>query len=187
MRLLLLSCLSGVFSYISVALPHMLSDWHDISDDRFFYLPGVLFAVFVLLPLARESNRPLLRWIGLMAVSVTAWFIAVSVGFQVLPLANQATVLACGVSGSVGAAILSVGSRYLVPVDVTVKALLRTVIAGFLGGCIIGLAITQPRASLYSECLYFAGFIIWQSSIAMSIFYRREPIQKGAIIHGPRK
>lgn len=179
MRLLRLSCLSGVLSYISVSLPHMLSDWHDISDDGFFYLPGVFFALFVLLPLARESDRRILRWVGLMVISVAAWFTAVSIGFQIMPLANQMAVLACGVSGSVGAGILTVGSRYLVPVHVTVKSAVITFIAGFFGGCLIGLAITQPRASFYSECLYFAGFTFWQSSIAMSIFYRREPIQKG--------
>lgn len=179
MRLIRLSCLSGVLSYLSVALPHMLSGWHDISDDGFFYLPGVFFALFVLLPLSRESDRRTLRWVGLMVISIVAWFAAVSIGFQIMPLANQMAVLACGVSGSVGAGILTVGSRYLVPVHVTFKSSLRTVTAGFLGGCIIGLAITQPRASLLSECLYFVGFTFWQSSIALSIFYRPKSIQKG--------
>ena len=182
MRLIILSLISGTLSYLSVSLPHRFSTIYDVSDDMLFFLPGTLFGLFILLPLVQKGRCRLFRWAILMIFSVGAWFIAVSVGFQVLPLVQQAPVIACGLSGSLGALLVAAISRHLIPFKFSKLSILSALIFGFLGGCIIGLAVKQPRASLNGELFYFVGFLFWQSSVAGSLF-RKQP---GPPIHRRR-
>ena len=100
MRLLILSCISGVLSYLSVSLPHFLASWFDISDDALFLLPGVIFGILVLLPLVKKTNYRALRWFGLLIFSIGAWFVAVSIGIQVLPLSLETSNETKSASGS---------------------------------------------------------------------------------------
>jgi hypothetical protein len=51
-------------------------------------------------------------------------------------------------------------------------------IVGFLGGSIIGLAFSLPRASLASEFLYFIGFLSWHCGVAVSLFGRPRAINE---------
>lgn len=171
-RLLILSAISGVLSYLSVSMPHFLASRFDVSDDFLFFLPGVLFAVFILMPLASNSRHVVLRWVGLLLFSVGAWYFAASIGIQVLPLVNQTPLLSCGISGSIGVLILALASRYLVPVRFGASSVAAACLAGFLGGCIIGMAVMQPRASLTGDSLYFIGFLFWHSSVALTLFGR---------------
>lgn len=172
MRLLILSFISGALSYLSVSLPHFLASRFDISDDMLFFLPGVLFGIFILVPLVKKTNYRALRWFGLLIFSVGAWYVAVSIGIQILPLVKQTPILSCGISGSIGVLLLATTSRYLVPVKFNVSSILTALLVGFLGGCIIGMAVKQPRASLASESLYFIGFLFWHCSVAASLFGR---------------
>jgi hypothetical protein len=48
-------------------------------------------------------------------------------------------------------------------------------LVGFLGGCVFGLAVRLPRASLAGEALYLAGFLFWQSSVALSLYRKPKP------------
>jgi hypothetical protein len=171
MALIFSACLSGVLAYLSVSLPHLLSDRFDLSDDALFLLPGVIFGAVVLVPRVKGSGGRIFRWLGIMLISILSWLTAVSVGFQVLPLANQASVLACAVSGGIGALILAMGSRHLIPTAAGLKSFLAAVIAGVCGGGIIGSALAQPRASVLAESLYLAGFIFWHCGVAVSIFH----------------
>ena len=186
MRLLILSCISGVMSYLSVSLPHFLSLWFDISDDAFFLLPGVIFSTFVLAPLVKKSYYRALRWLGLLIFSIGAWFVAVSIGMQVLPLVKQTPILSCGISGSLGVLLLAAASRYLVPFNFHISSILIALFVGFLGGSIIGMALSQPRASLSSESLYFIGFLFWHGGVAVSLFGKPRTInqedQKGRAV-----
>ena len=170
MRLLILSCISGVLSYLSVSLPHFLAPWFDISDDALFILPGVIFGVLVLVPLVKKSNYVALRWFGLLVFSIGAWFVAVSIGIQFLPLVKQTSILSCGISGSIGVLLLAAASRYIIPFNFYISSILISLIVGFLGGSIIGLAFSQPRASLAGEFFYFIGFLFWHCGVAVSLF-----------------
>ena len=170
MRVFALATISGFLSYLSVSLPRFIGRLQPISDDGLFILPGVLFGLFILLPQVQNTRYRVIRWIGLMAISVVAWYIAVTVGFQMLPLSRQSSVISCGISGSAGAFMLAMASRYMVPVEINFLSVLKAVLAGFLGGCVFGMAIIQPRASVASEGLYLIGFLFWQISVAMSIF-----------------
>ena len=174
MRLVILSFISGLLSYLSVSLPHFLGSRFDISDDMLFFLPGVLFALFILAPLVKKTNYRVLRWFGLLIFSLVAWYVAVTIGFQVLPLVKQTPVLSCGIGGSIGVLLLAAARRYLVPLKFKASTILTAVIVGFFGGCIIGMAIKQPRASLASEFFYLIGFLFWHSSVAMALFGRLE-------------
>jgi hypothetical protein len=178
-RLLVLSLLSGVLSYLSVSLPRMLEHRYPISDDAFWFFPGVFFGVFLLLPLASRSTQRELRWVGLMIISVVAWLIAVSVGFQVLPLTTDLPILSCGLSGSIGALILAVGSRTLIPIRSTRPSVFSALFSGFVGGCFIGWALSLPRGSVAGECLYLIGFLTFQSGVALALF-RRHNVSEGA-------
>ena len=178
MRLLILSCISGVLSYLSVSLPHFLAPWFDISDDALFLLPGVIFGIFVLVPLVKKSNFRVLRWFGLLIFSIGAWFVAVSIGIQVLPLVEQAPILSCGISGSMGVLLLAAASRYLVPFNFYMSSILIALFVGFLGGSVIGLAFSQPRASVGGESLYFMGFLFWHCGVAVSLFGRPRDISE---------
>ena len=110
-----------------------------------------------------------------MAFSVCAWYVAVSVGIQVLPTVQSAPILSCGISGSIGVLLLALASRILIPWRFDLASLLMALVVGFLGGCIFGLAVRVPRASLAGEALYLAGFLFWQPSVAISLFGRPKP------------
>ena len=170
MRLVILSCISGLLSYLSVSLPHLLSTWFNLSDDAFFILPGLFFGVFVLAPRVKNANHRALRCVGLLIFSVVAWYVAVTVGFQVLPLVHQLAMLSCGISGSIGVLLLIAASRYLVPLSISISSFLITLLVGFIGGGIIGLALVQPRTSLVGESLYFIGFLFWHCGVASALF-----------------
>lgn len=177
-RLFIMSCISGILSYFSVSLPHLLSPRFDMSDDAFFFLPGVIFGTFVLVPLVKNTNYIILRRFGLLLFSVIAWYVAVSIGIQVIPMVKQTPILACGISGSIGVLMLAAASRYLVPLKFNISSIMIALLAGFLGGCIIGMAVKQPRASLTSDSLYFLGFLFWHCSVAVSLFWRTQTTQK---------
>ena len=66
MRLFILSFISGLLSYLSVSLPHLLSTWFNLSDDAFFILPGLFFGVFILAPRVIDANHRVLRRVGLV-------------------------------------------------------------------------------------------------------------------------
>jgi hypothetical protein len=169
----MLSLTSGFLSYLSVSLPRYLSLRYNISDDALFFLPGVFFGLFVLIPQVPKTTNRALRWLALMVFSIAAWTIAVSIGFQALALVNQTTVVSVGISGSAGVIILILASRYIIPVKFKYSSIVMALLAGFAGGCLIGMAINQPRASLAGETLYFIGFLFWHCSIAMTLFGRR--------------
>ena len=170
MRLFTWSCISGLLSYLSVSLPHLLSTWFNLSDDAFFILPGLFFGAFVLAPRVKNANHRALRCVGLLILSVVAWYVAVTVGFQVLPLVHQLAMLSCGISGSIGVLLLIAVSRYLVPLSISISSILTALLVGFIGGGIIGMALVQPRTSVASEFLYFIGFLFWHCGVAASLF-----------------
>jgi hypothetical protein len=180
-RSFILACISGVLSYFSVSLPHRLSTWFVLSDDAFFILPGLFFGIFVLAPRVRRANHRTLRCAGLLIFSVVAWYVAVTVGFQVLPLVEQLAMLSCGISGSIGVLLLIAASRYLVPLNLGFSSSLIALVVGFIGGGIIGMALVQPRSSLASELLYFIGFLFWHSGVAAALFDR----PRAAATNGP--
>ena len=186
MRLLILSCISGVLSYLSVSLPRFLAPHFDISDDILFFLPGVLFGAFILMPLVKATTYTGLRRIGLLGFSVLAWYTAASVGIQVLPLVHQASILSGGISGVIGVLFLAAASRYLIPFKFDGSSILLALLAGFLGGCVIGLAIRQPRTSVSGEACYFLGFLLWHCSVAMSLFGRLKAPAKSSREHPAR-
>ena len=170
MKMIMFSLISGTLSYLSVSLPHFLDHRLAISDDVLFLFPGLLFGVFILMPLVKPTPHRLIRRIGLVLLSVAAWYVAVSIGFQVLPWAKQSPVLSCGVSGSAGVLILAVASRTIAAVPIDFASLLTALGVAFLGGCLIGLAVAQPRASVVGESLYLFGFVFWQTGVAISLF-----------------
>ena len=132
MRLLVLACISGTLSYLSISLPHFLAFKFSLSDDVLFFLPGVLFGLFILVPLVKTTNCRALRWLGLLIFSVGAWYAAVATGIQVLPLVKQAPIVSCGISGSIGVLLLAAGSRYLVPWKFQPSSIAAAALVGFL-------------------------------------------------------
>jgi hypothetical protein len=168
-----LALTSGFLSYLSVSLPHLAGGRLGMSDDVLFFLPGVLFGVFILAPLVQSASHKALRRTALVLFSIAAWYLAVSSGFQVLSLSRHPPVAAVGLSGGVGVLCLALASRFLVPVRITLSSLLSACLAGFLGGCLIGLAVHQPRASLAGEGLYLVGFVFWHVTVALCLFRKR--------------
>lgn len=170
MKIIIFSIISGILSYLSVSLPHFLDHRLAISDDVLFLFPGLLFGGFILMPLVKPTPHRFIRRIALVSLSVAAWYVAVSIGFQVLPWAQQSPVLSCGVSGSVGVLILAAASRIIAPIRIDIASVLTALVVAFLGGCLFGLAVAQPRASVAGESLYFFGFVFWQTGVAISLF-----------------
>ena len=178
MQMLYRSLISGFLSYLSVSLPRVLPERYAISDDVLFLFPGLLFGVFILVPLKMYAPPSGIRRAIVLVCSATAWYIAVAIGLQALPLAAQSPAIACGLSGSVGVAILAGTSRLIVPVHIPFRAVLIALLVGFLGGGLIGLAVAQPRASLSGEGLYLLGFIFWQTSVAHALFREAATLSK---------
>ena len=169
-RLITLSGISGLLSYLSVSLPHLLSTWFTISDDAFFIFPGLFFGMFILAPRVKNGKHRTLRRIGLLIFSVGAWFVAVIIGFQVLPLVHRLAMLSCGISGIFGVLVLMAASRYLVPIHLDMSSVLNVIAVGFVGGVVIGLALMQPRASVAGELFYFMGFLLWHCGVGVALF-----------------
>jgi len=182
MKLLILSSISGLLSYLSVALPHLLSLQFSVSDDTLFIFPGVLFGLFILVPLVEDRKHRLMRRISVLLLSIVAWYVAVSLGLKALPLIKQSPVLSCAVSGVIGVLLLAVASRYLIPVKIRPASIVNAACAGFLGGCIIGLAYQLPRASMASEAFYFLGFLSWHCSVALTLFSDSRVEKTGRIL-----
>ena len=172
MRIFILSIISGILSYLAVSLPRFLDHRLHLSEDVLFLFPGLLFGVFILMPLVKQTPHRFIRRVSLVLFSIAAWYVAVSVGFQALPWAKQSPVLSCGLSGSAGALILAAASRYIVPIQIDLASVLTALLVAFLGGCVIGLAVAQTRASAAGESLYLFGFVLWQASVAISLFRR---------------
>ena len=171
MKLFIFSFISGLLSYFSVSLPRFFYSQFGLSDDALFFLPGVLFGVFILSPLIKTPHLRILRSFTLLVLSIAAWYVAVSIGIQVLPLFKKTAFLSIGISGSIGVLCLAIASKYLIPIRVKSSSLIIALWVGFLGGCILGLAIVQPRASLGGEILYLVGFIFWHCGVAFSLFW----------------
>ena len=171
MKLLILSFTSGLLSYFAVSLPHFFYSQFGLSDDALFFLPGILFGLFILIPLVETRHLRVLRSFSLLILSVAAWYVAVSIGIQALPIFNQTAVVPIGISGSIGVLCLSIASKYLIPIKLKLTSLIIALLVGFIGGCILGLAIAQPRASLGGELLYLVGFIFWHCGVAFSLFW----------------
>jgi hypothetical protein len=178
MKLFILSFISGLLSYFSVSLPRFFDSQFGLSDDALFYLPGILFAVFILIPLIKTPHLRILRSVTLLALSIAAWYVAASIGIQVLPFFKKTAFLSIGISGSIGVLCLAIASKYLIPIRVKSSSLIIALWVGFLGGCILGLAIVQPRASLGGELLYLVGFIFWHCGVAFSLFWSRRITDK---------
>jgi hypothetical protein len=169
-RLLILSCISGLLSYLSISLPHLLSTWFTISDDAFFMLPGLFFGMFILAPRVKKGNHRTWRRLSLLILSVGAWYVAAMIGLQVLPLVHPLAMLSCGISGIIGVLLLMAASRYLVPLHLDIASILFVIFVGFSGGVIIGMALVQPRTSVASEFLYFIGFLLWHCGVGLALF-----------------
>jgi hypothetical protein len=174
MHILYRALISGFLSYLSVSLPRFLARRYAVSDDLLFLFPGLLFGIFILLPLARPAAHRGMRRAALVICSVLAWYVAFSTGIQVLPLTGQSPVLSCGMSGGIGVAILAVTSRYVGLVHIDTASAVTAFVVGFFGGCLIGLAIAHPRGSPAGEGLYLIGFVFWQTSVAVALFRKTE-------------
>ena len=174
MKLFILSFISGLLSYFAVSLPRFFYSQFGLSDDALFFLPGILFGLFILIPLIETPHLRVLRSFALLILSVAAWYVAVSIGIQVLPIFRQTAILSIGISGSIGVLCLAIASKYLVPIKLKLASLIIALLVGFLGGCVLGLAVVQPRASLGGELLYLVGFIFWHCGVAFSLFWSRK-------------
>ena len=73
MHILNRALISGFLSYLSVSLPRILARRYAVSDDLLFLFPGLLFGIFILLPLAGPSARRGIRQAALIMGSVAAW------------------------------------------------------------------------------------------------------------------
>jgi hypothetical protein len=124
MHILKRSPISGFLSYLSVSLPRFLADRYAVSDDLLFLFPGLLFGIFILLPLARPFAHRGIRRAALIIGSVAAWYVAVSIGIQVLPAAVQS----CGFSGCIGVVILAATSRTIIPVPLDLVSALNALL-----------------------------------------------------------
>ena len=176
MKLFILSLISGLLSYFSVSLPRFFHSQLGLSDDALFFLPGVLFGVFILIPLIKTPHFRILRSFALLILSIAAWYVAVSIGFQVLPVFKKIAIMPIGISGSMGVLCLAIASKFLIPIRLKLSSLVIALGVGFLGGCILGLAVLQPRASLEGELLYLVGFIFWHCGVAFSLFWSRRTV-----------
>jgi len=163
-RLILQSLASALLSYVGFRFEPAGSP--DSVVLFFHHWPGLCFGVLVLAPMASEGSRVWLRRLGLVISSIFVWDTALLVGLGLWARQLVGTVS----YSSVGALLICLACRYIIPQRFSLKQILMALLAGGVGGAAIGIIAENWMRSWLSSPGYFWGFIIWQMGVAFALF-----------------
>lgn len=165
--LLLLAFASALISYLLVfqrpgSLPEPL---FYVS----FYSPGWLFGALVLAPMESEGSRFWWRRILLVIASVLIWRIAVDVAITP-PLIQRNGIVSFASAGLLGALMIYVACRFIIPRKFSLLQILMASLAGVVSSAVMGAFANHSSTSQLEDAAFLSGFIIWQMGVAFALF-----------------
>ena len=124
-------------------------------------LPGMLFVAGVLFPYLTQAPFVWLRGLGLIVLGAISFWSAVQVALKLATweIGPDFGLLSYGSASLVGAAIVLIGARIIVPLKRVLELALAGVVAAVVGGLVF-----EP-----TEDWPFIAFMIWHSLMAASI------------------
>ena len=146
--------------------------WEPLGQNGSRIFPGMIFGALVLAPQVVAASHRWGRRLGLLATSISIYYLAVELGlFQVLKL-NYPETVAGTVSGAFGAAATWLAVRVLVPMTLSLASLRQVAIVGALGGAVFVMSVASlPK---FADAIPpILGFLIWQVGVAYVLFAPR--------------
>lgn len=154
--------LSGLIGYFLLRLAGSMPEGLPLPAELFRFAPGFLFGA-----LALQLGTPdLARRIGIIVAAGLIWILMYKLASHFVTEFEQATVLACGVAGGLGAWLAALTVRVLKPRRISLLAVLIAFVAGTIGGCLIGQGLIEPDASWMLDLFLLSGFLLWQVGVA---------------------
>jgi len=166
-RLLVLSFVSALLSHFAIRFQSVA--WPQPLGLILFYSPGLLFGVLVLVPMGGEGSGVWWRRIRLVISSVLIWHIALRVAINSWPY-TKLGILSCSSAGVLGALMICVACRYIIPQRFSLVQIVMASIAGVVGGAATGSVFEVWAVSRIGAVGSVGGFIIWQMGVAFALF-----------------
>ena len=166
-RLLVLSFVSALLSYLAIRFQSVA--WPKPLGLILFYSPGLFFGALVLVPMASKGNGVWWRRIRLVIASVLIWHIALRIAINSWPY-TKLGILSCSSAGVLGALIICVACRFIIPQKYSLMQIMMSSLAGVVGGAAIGSVFEVWAVSRIGAVGSVSGFIIWQMGVAFALF-----------------
>jgi hypothetical protein len=164
-RVIVMAGLSGVLTYALVWLAGNMPEGLPLPAELFRYAPGFVFGAMVMLP----ATSGIARRIELVLACGVIWFLMFRLASKLVVDYDQSTLLACGVAGGLGAWLVSLTVKLVLPRRLSLLAMLMAFVAGILGGSLIGQGLLEPDESPLLFVLMVAGFVVWQAGVGGSL------------------
>ncbi len=175
--------LSGILSYLAVSpVPVLLPELPMLVDELLFYSPGALFGLFVLVPVAWNEPRRLVRAPLLVLASTLAYFAATQVALTISD--ESSLIAACAIAGMLGAVLVAFATHAITGRRFSSPELTRTMVLGASGGMLIGCGMHfEEMAGLF----LFGGFVAWHWGVSVGLFAPGEPetTTRRRLVHAP--
>jgi hypothetical protein len=167
-RLALSTLASGALSYLGTWLLDLLPGGTAVFRNSGVYLPGVLFGAMVMAP--RAPSAP--RRAGAVALSTLIYYAAVKLAMHLAVSVRIQEMLACGLSGLLGAIAVAAAARLVLRWKVPPARLAEAALAGACTGVIFGLKGTFALPGSWEAATLVIGFVSWQTGVGLALFGR---------------
>lgn len=168
-RLALQAVASGVLSYAAVPLVERLFPGSDMGR----IWPGLIFGVLVLAPEVGPGLRRNFRRALLIVLSILIYSSMVRLAVHEITEFHWRDMPACALSGFLGAVLMGLTARFILPRDIGPRQLTAAALAGAVAGSLFGLKGTFGIPSDLEVCTMVVGFVAWQTGAAWTLL--REP------------
>jgi len=166
-RLLLLSFISALLSYLGIRIEALrLSEALTIVFLE--YSPGVFFGALVLASRVSGDSGVWWRRVRLMIVSVLIYYVAYHIAVN--PPKHSVGIVSCSSAGLLGALMIWVACRYIIPQRLSFTQIVMASLAGVVGGAFIGMINEDWLPNWLGHLGFASGFFIWQMGVAFALF-----------------
>ncbi len=173
-RLLVATTLSGVFSYAGTLILDKIPGGVALFRNSGVYLAGVLFGVLVLAPRASGGGRRILKQALLVVLSTVIYYAAVKLAMYQAVTLHMREMIACGMSGALGALAVGAAARAVLSTDVPSRRFAEAAAIGAATGTLFGVNGTFRIPDAVQALILVLGFTAWQTGVALALFRSKE-------------